>query len=117
MSRACVLCGSVGVVQRHHLTGRIAPCGDYLDPALVLPLCISCHTGQGGIHQSLRHVGLECAPIETSMPAYRLQRVAVSLRILSDCGRGLVLSPSSTVALYLPLMDAISALAQREDAA
>jgi hypothetical protein len=54
----CLLCGHVGAVHRHHVTGRSSRGGRYFDAQLTVALCAGCHTGAGGIHQMLNIAGL-----------------------------------------------------------
>ena len=57
MNGRCVYCEADRAVERHHLSGRIAPRGDYFDPELTLALCIPCHRAD---HACWRGLGIEC---------------------------------------------------------
>ena len=117
MTGVCAWCEAKGDVQQHHLTGRVSPHGAYFDQTLVVPLCISCHTGQGGVHASLRAVGCESPANGAGDIAHRLQRFALYAKLLADSKYSLTLSPPATEALYLLLVEAVSALESHLDAA
>lgn len=90
---SCLYCASPAA-HEHHLTGRPAPGAPYLDPALVVALCRSCHVGE---HAALRRLGLDWPTGD--LTAHRLARTAaVSVR-LGDLGRPLVLDLGPTRAL------------------
>ena len=107
---ACNLCGAVGPVHRHHLTGRLAPGGPYLDVDLVLAVCPRCHGAAGGLHQTLRTLGVEFTPPGVGALAHRLRRVALHAVLLADARRPLVLEPKSARGLAALLWDAASAI-------
>jgi hypothetical protein len=100
----CVVCGGLGPVHSHHVTGKAKPELPYLDPALVIPLCAPrCHSHE---HVAVRRSGLE-SPAPGGELAHRLARVADHAIRSADAGRGLVLSSESTRALGHLLLDAL----------
>ena len=113
MSGICAVCGSSGPVHAHHATGRPSPRAPYLEAALTLDVCARCHLGAGGIHQTLRTLGLEFPPAGAVELGHRLRRVAVHARLVGSAGRSLVLAPSATAALGRLLIDAADAVGAR----
>lgn len=111
MRGACVLCGRIGPVQSHHVTGRPARGAAYSDPLLVVDLCAAtCHTGTGGVHQVLRTLGLEWQPEGAHPISHRLRRGAVHRLLVADAERPFVLSASSARAEAALLTEAADAL-------
>ena len=104
MSGACVLCGAIGPVDYHHVTGRAAPGASYFDPALTIPLCRACHATE---HAGLRVLGLDFPRPGAYFTAHRLFRVAAHLNALADAGRGLLLDPGGTRSLAALILDAV----------
>ena len=103
MTRACSLCGAIGPVHRHHVSGRPAPGCAYLDPGLVVAVCAACHAN---LHQALRLCGLDFGGVGPDSVAHRLRRVAVTADLLAGASRPLVLAPPSARALAGLLRDA-----------
>lgn len=96
----CLLCGLPATAQ-HHLTGRIAPKGRYLDPSLVVPLCRRHHDRE---HELLRREGLEFPAPGADLIGHRVARV---LAFMGRCGEHrcpFVLEPVT------PYGDAVAAL-------
>ncbi len=87
----CVLCGWVGPISLHHITGRPGPGRPYLDPDIVIPLCPPCHTGTGGVHPLLRVAGLAWPRPGEDLDAFRLRRLGFHARLASAAGRRFVL--------------------------
>ena len=82
MTGTCVACGQVGLVERHHVTGRACPDGSYLDPLFIVELCKPCHDRE---HVAVRRSGLawpQGAPLR-----HRLGRSADFLSRLIEKGR------------------------------
>lgn len=102
MTGACSLCGAVGPVHWHHLTGRPAPDERYFDTRLVIALCLSCHAS---VHQVLRVVGLDFPAPSSAGLSHRLLRVAVTAELVASAGRPLALSPGSAQGLAGLLRD------------
>lgn len=109
-STACSLCGAVGPVHAHHITGRAAPGGAYFDDALVIDVCPRCHTAAGGLHPLLRTLGAEFAQPGGDVLAHRLRRVAVHAELIGEGGRPLVLAPKSARGLAALLREAAVAV-------
>lgn len=106
MSAGCALCGASGRVHRHHLTGRPAPGGAYLDAGLVVAVCPACHAG---LHQALRTAGLDFLAGRGSL-RHRLVRVAATAELVGAAGHPLVLGSVSARALGVLVLDAAGAL-------
>jgi len=106
VTAACTLCGAVGQLHRHHVTGRPGPGAAYLDPGLVVALCVRCHVS---VHQALRAVGLD-SPAGRGSLRHRLLRVGCTAELVGGAGRPLILSPPSTRALGGLARDAADAL-------
>lgn len=106
MTGTCALCGCSGLVDQHHLTGRPAPGRRYSDPALVVPLCSSCHRGAGGLHPILRCAGLDLLPPGADLLAHRLRRVAMTAELVAGAARPFTLAPPATRGLGQLLRDA-----------
>ena len=86
MNGRCVYCDAERAVERHHITGRIAADGAYLDPELTLTLCIPCHHGDHACWRTL--------DIETGGDAVTaLTRVAFTFARLGDRKEPTVLAP------------------------
>lgn len=96
MTGRCALCGAVGPVHRHHLTGRPAPGAAYFDGALTLAVCRTCHAN---IHQALRASALDFPCSSGDFLVHRLRRTALTAELLGGSGRPLVLEPSSASGL------------------
>lgn len=101
MSTRCLFCGR-RPVEWHHLTGRLAPDGCYLDPALVLALCKRHHDRE---HELLRRAALEFPSIGSDLTGHRLARLLSFLRRCGDHGKGLIFEPAT------PYGSAVEALA------
>jgi len=112
MTGTCSLCGRRGAVQRHHLTGRIAPDGEYLDPDLVIPLCVPCHIGCTGAHTLLRAVGREFPAEPADVLDHRLFRVALHLDVSANAERPFSLSPRPAHAFAGLLREAAAGMAE-----
>jgi len=106
VTASCILCGVVGQIHRHHVTGRPAPGAAYLDPGLVVALCVRCHAN---VHQALRAIGLGFLAGRGCL-RHRLVRLAVTAELVGGAGRPLILSPPSTRALAALARDAADAL-------
>jgi hypothetical protein len=111
MTGACSLCGRVGPVHAHHVTGRPRPGGGYLDGALTIIVCTTCHLGRGGLHQSLRTIGVEFVAPSEDLLAHRLRRVAVHAELIAAGDRPFVVAPRAARALAAILHDGAGALA------
>jgi hypothetical protein len=98
MTGRCCLCGAVGQVERHHVTGRLVRGGDYVDPALVIELCTACHTGRAGLHPALRAAGLDFPRPGVDLLGFRCRRLGVTERLIGAAGGVLVLGPASAIA-------------------
>lgn len=96
MTGRCALCGAVGPVHRHHLTGRPAPGAAYLDGALVLSVCRSCHAD---VHQSLRASALDFPYGVSDFLSHRVRRTAFTAELLGGSGRPLLLEARSASGL------------------
>ena len=116
MNGACSLCGAVGPVDAHHVTGRPRPGGGYLDGGLTIPLCAACHLGAGGIHQMLRTVGVEFVPPSEDPLAHRMRRAAVHAELIAAAERPLVVAPKSARAFAGLLREAAGDLDARGSA-
>lgn len=66
---------------RHHLTGRVAPGGPYLDPALVVVVSPSRHAD---LHVCLRSLGLEFPAPGADLERHRRLRIAAQIQLLVD---------------------------------
>jgi len=106
VTASCILCGVVGQIHRHHVTGRPGPGGAYLDAGLVVDLCPGCHVG---LHQVLRAAGLNF-PVGRGCLRHRLVRVAATAELVGAADRPLVLAPGSARALAALARDAADAL-------
>ena len=106
MPSACSLCGRVGPVHAHHLTGRPAPGAPYGDPDLVVAVCARCHSAAGGLHQTLRALGVEFPAPGVDVLAHRLRRVAVHAELVAEAACPLVLVPRSARGLAALLREA-----------
>jgi len=109
MTGVCSLCGHVGPVHAHHLTGRMERDGCYLDSALVLPLCPGCHGAAGGVHPILRACSLDFPRPGADLLSHRLRRVGLHAVLLADTGRPLALDPSSSRSLAALMFEAADA--------
>ena len=96
MTGACSLCGAIGPVHRHHVTGRSAPGVAYFDGGLVVAVCAACHAS---LHQALRLCGLDFPVGATDSMAHRLHRVAATAELVAGASRPLALAPPSARAL------------------
>jgi hypothetical protein len=99
----CAICGT-RPTDAHHITGRRAPDGPYLDPDLVIPLC--------GRHHQTMHVALRAAGLDwpdrddvVSLIAYRARRLGVHARVIADARRPLTLEPKAGLALVRLLVE------------
>lgn len=102
----------------HHVTGRTVAHGPYLDPALVIPLCVpgsadarrgtTCHPRE---HVVLRRLGLDTADGRGPL-SHRVLRVTDLCTRLADRDRGLVLDPASTRALGALLDEVANVIVQ-----
>lgn len=110
MPTACSLCGAVGPVHAHHLTGRPAPGAPYGDPDLVVAVCARCHGAAGGLHQTLRTLGVEFPAPGVDVLAHRLRRTAIHAELVAEVGRPLVLAPKSARGLAALLREAAVAV-------
>ena len=106
----CSLCGAVGPVHAHHITGRAAPRGPYLDAAITLAVCPQCHNAAGGLHPVLRTVGVEFPAPGVDVLAHRLRRTAIHAELVAEVGRPLVLAPKSARGLAALLREAAVAV-------
>jgi len=106
VTAACLLCGAPGRVQRHHVTGRPAPGAAYLDPGLVVALCVRCHAN---VHQALRAAGLGFLAGRGSL-RHRLLRVGCTAELVGGADRPLILAAGSARALGVLALDAAGAL-------
>ena len=106
----CSLCGAVGPVHAHHITGRAAPRGPYLDAAITLAVCPQCHNAAGGLHPVLRTVGVEFPAPGVDVLAHRLRRTAIHAELVAEIGRPLVLAPKSARGLAALLRQAAVAV-------
>ncbi|MGH9291925.1 MAG: hypothetical protein ACRD0B_00195 [Acidimicrobiales bacterium] len=108
----CAYCGR-RPVEMHHVTGRLAPGGLYLDPGLVIPLCRRHHSRE---HEVLLRQGL--AFVGSADPlGHRLARLLDLLGRLADHGRPLMLEGPALYALVELLGEAADDAAAREAAA
>jgi hypothetical protein len=76
----------------HHVTGRSAPEGQYLDRVLTLPLAPRAHVG---LHVALRAVGLDFPKAGVDLLIYRQQRTAVQFRLLAAAGDSATFGPAA----------------------
>ena len=102
----CSFCGVVGPVHAHHVTGRRVPGAAYLDATLVIDVCPRCHGAAGGLHQTLRALGVEFAPPAGDPLAHRLRRLAVHSELVAEASRPLVFAPKSALGLASLLREA-----------
>jgi hypothetical protein len=111
MSGVCCLCGAVGPVERHHVTGRLVRGGEYLDPSMTIELCTACHTGRAGIHPALRAARLDFPGTGVDLLTFRGRRLGATDRLIGAAGGVLVLGPPSAIAegdLICQLADAVA---------
>jgi hypothetical protein len=111
MTGRCCLCGAVGSVERHHVTGRLVRGGDYVDPALVIELCVPCHTGRAGIHPALRAAGLNFPQPGVDLLVFRGRKSGATDRLIGAAGGVLTLGPAAAIAegdLICQLADAVA---------
>jgi hypothetical protein len=113
----CSLCGHVGPVHLHHLTGRSERGARYLDSELTIALCPKCHTGASGVHPTLRACKLDFPASGADLLAYRLRRVGFHAELLGGAGRAFVVEPSAARALAALLFDGADALADKHRSA
>jgi len=106
VTASCILCGVVGQIHRHHVTGRPGPGGAYLDAGLVVAVCAACHVG---LHQALRAVGLDF-PAGRGSLRHRLLRVGCTAELVGGADRPLILAAGSARALGVLALDAAGAL-------
>ena len=97
MTGRCCLCGAVGQVERHHVTGRLVRGGDYVDPALVIELCTACHTGRAGIHPALRAAGLNFPQPGVDLLGFRGRRLGATARLIGAARGILTLGPPAAI--------------------
>ncbi len=83
-------------VDFHHVTGRSAPDGEYLDPALVVALCRKHHSRE---HVVLTDLDLEWPPEGGALLAHRLRRARAFVDRSATFRRPLVLDPVVQAAL------------------
>jgi hypothetical protein len=107
MHAACVLCGRVGRVERHHPTRRAGRGGEYLDGGFVVFVCAGCHAQ---IHQALRVVGLDWPGAGAEPLAYRLRVTAAHVELLGAQGSAFPIAPESAPAFAALLRAAASAI-------
>ena len=105
----CGMCASSSA-QLHHVTGRSARGGVYLDQRFTLPVCCQCHSC---IHQALRALGIEF-PRERAngreLLAHRLWRFGLYLYLVADTERSLLIPASSLRGLSVLVNEAGDAL-------
>lgn len=110
MSRiVCAHCGRQRPLDWHHLTARCKPGSPYLDPALTVPLCRSCHATE---HAIVRMAGFEWAGTtdEVMIVRYRIIRVADHVGRLARAGRPFTLAPPAGEGLHNLLLDGVLAI-------
>jgi len=107
VSGVCALCGTVGAIHCHHLTGRSAPGAAYLDSALTIALCPACHAD---VHQAVRAAGHDFPFVGGAFLAHRVARAAFHCELLGSSDRSLILSPAAARGLGLLLRDVVGAL-------
>ena len=107
MTRACSLCGAIGPVHRHHVSGRPAPGCAYLDPGLVVAVCAACHAS---LHQALRVAGVDFPGGAHVFLRHRLLRVGCTAELVAGAGRPLVLAPTSARSLAVLVREGADAL-------
>ena len=107
MTGVCSMCGAVGPVHRHHVTGRPAPGVAYFDGGLVVVLCPGCHAS---LHQALRVAGVDFPGAEHMYLRHRLLRVGCTAELMADTGRPLVLASTSARSLAVLVREGADAL-------
>lgn len=119
MTAGCLFCGR-RPVEWHHLTGRLAPDGPYLDRALVVPLDTRHHDRE---HELLRRAGLEFPPEGADLVGHRVARLLDFMGRCAECRVRLVLEPdtpsgNAVAAVHALLYEATTPLASlRREAA
>lgn len=99
-SERCLLCGR-GPIEWHHVTGRLAPKGRYLDRALVVPVCKRHHDRE---HELLRRRRLELPAAGTDLLGHRVARLLDFIGRCAESGQRFV------VETVTPWGDAVSGL-------
>ena len=105
MATPCILCGE-RAEHAHHATGRPAPDGAYMDPALVVDLCRRCHVAE---HSGLRRLGLDFPANGDELLAHRLVRLVAIANRCADLGHPFVVQPDPARALGALLRSAADA--------
>jgi hypothetical protein len=100
-AQPCLYCGALAV-DAHHVCGRLAPDGQYLDPLLTIALCHRCHVAE---HQALRRLGLDFPRPGTDLLQHRRLRIAAVANRCRDLGRPFVVEPRSAGGLAALLLN------------
>lgn len=107
MIGCCALCGTVGLVDLHHLGGRCRRGGPYSDD-FTIALNRACHSS---VHVVLRTVGLEFVLPDVHPTSHRLRRVALHVSLVTDAGRPFVVEPAAGPAFAAMLRSGADAIA------